>query len=93
MSFKSSISRDIQPEPVPVYCTCVWAHGLFQPSAKKHGPNNNKDIKPQMSSLLVFNIVYRLGIQLVMLGFSNLGGEGGLRQINTCRQAPFQVNF
>ncbi len=23
----------------------------------------------------------------------NLGGEGGLRQINTCRQIPLQVNF
>jgi hypothetical protein len=37
---------------------CVW-----------HGPNNYKDTKPSMSSLLVFNRVYRLEIQSVMLAF------------------------
>jgi hypothetical protein len=34
-----------------------------------HGPNNYKDTKPQMSSLLVFTRVYRLEIQSVMLVF------------------------
>ncbi len=32
-----------------------------------HRPNNYKDTKPQMSSLLLFNRVYRLEIQSVML--------------------------
>jgi hypothetical protein len=35
-----------------------------------HGPNNYKDTKPIMSSLLVFNRVYRLEIQSIMLVFS-----------------------
>jgi hypothetical protein len=35
-----------------------------------HGPDIYKDTKPQMSSLLVFNRVYRLEIQSVMLVFS-----------------------
>ncbi len=35
-----------------------------------HGLNNCKDTKPEMSSLLVFNRVYRLDIQSVMLVFS-----------------------
>ncbi len=39
------------------------------PHDHKHGPNNYKDTKPSMSSLLVFNRVYRLEIQLVMLVF------------------------
>jgi hypothetical protein len=98
-------------------------------SGSKHGPNNYKDNKP--SSLLVFNRVYRLEKQSVMLVFSPLsfvnccpsnllssstlppppfpmwisglytriqcvrGGYGiiGLRQINTCRKVPLQVNF
>jgi hypothetical protein len=84
-----------------------------------------------MSSLIVFNRVYRLEIQSVMLVFSTqlcellpplpfslvqlsplrplpcinkympriqCGGGGwykvlGLRQINTCRKVPLQVNF
>jgi hypothetical protein len=36
-----------------------------------HGPNNYKDTKPCMSSLLVFSRVYRLEMQSVMLVFSN----------------------
>jgi hypothetical protein len=92
-----------------------------------HGPKNyKKDTKPKMLSLLLFNKVYRLGMQSVMLVFSeeiglcgehaytgvihcvfhqrpnlqncfstpnqNQRGEG-LRQIDTCRQVPLQVNF
>jgi len=34
-----------------------------------HGPNNYNDTKPWMSSLLVFNRVYRLEIQPVMSVF------------------------
>jgi hypothetical protein len=37
---------------------------------RKHGPNNDKDTNPKMSSLLVFNRVFRLEIQSVMLVFS-----------------------
>jgi hypothetical protein len=36
----------------------------------RHGTNNYKDTKPWMSSLLVFNTVYRLETQSVMLVFS-----------------------
>jgi hypothetical protein len=36
----------------------------------KHGLNNCKGTKPQMSSLMAFNRVYRLEIQSVMLVFS-----------------------
>ncbi len=35
-----------------------------------HGPINYKDTKPYVSSLLLFNRVYRLGIQSVMFVFS-----------------------
>ncbi len=35
----------------------------------QHGPNNYKDTKPKMSSLLVFNSVFRLEIQSFMLVF------------------------
>ena len=35
-----------------------------------HGPKIYKDTKPKKSSLLVFNRVYRLEIQSVMLVFS-----------------------
>ncbi len=35
-----------------------------------HGLNNYEDTKPLMSSLLVFNRVYKLEIQSVMLAFS-----------------------
>ncbi len=35
-----------------------------------HRPNNYKDTKPSISSLLVFNRVYRLAIQSIMLVFS-----------------------
>jgi hypothetical protein len=37
---------------------------------QRHGPNIYKDTKPLMSSLLVFNRVYRLEIQSVILLFS-----------------------
>jgi hypothetical protein len=39
-------------------------------SSGTHGPNNYKDTKNLMSSFLVFNRVYRLEIQSVMLVFS-----------------------
>jgi hypothetical protein len=40
--------------------------GVFSPTPRlltpRHGLNNYKDTKPEMSSLLVFNRVYRLEI-------------------------------
>ncbi len=47
--------------------------GIFDPACEllPHGQRNYKDTKPEMSSLLVFNRVYRLEIQSVMLVFSS----------------------
>ncbi len=66
----------------------------------QHGLINYKDTKPELSSLLVFNKVYRLEIVSVMLVFStsfvnycpsNLlsGSLGGLRNIKHLLPSPF----
>ena len=54
-----------QPFPPPPYESYFLHFNRL-----KHGPNNYKDTKPLMSSLLVFDRVYRLEIQSVMLVFS-----------------------
>jgi hypothetical protein len=53
----------------------MWFSGNFElgnPVHVLHGPNNEKDTQPLMSSLLVFNRVFRLELQGVMLIFSTL---------------------
>ncbi len=48
------------------------AYNIALKKGANHGPNNYKDIKPKMSSLLVFIRIYRLEIQSIMLVFSTL---------------------
>ncbi len=62
---------DPDPEPDPWVkrsATKILLLGFVYPLL--HGPNNHKDTITEMSSLLVFNRVYRLEIQSVMLVFS-----------------------
>ncbi len=47
-----------------------WLFAAVEKEGLKHGPNNYTDTKHLMSSLFVFNRVYRLEIQSVMLVFS-----------------------
>ena len=59
-------NRDVRTSPI---CLFIKRKPLL-PDSCDHGPNNYKDAQPQMSSLLVFNRVYRLEIQSVMFVFS-----------------------
>jgi hypothetical protein len=53
------------PDALSGIAVCKEGHG------RPWGQRNYKDTNPQLPSLLVFNRVYRLEIQSVMLVFSN----------------------
>ncbi len=74
LSFSLSLSLlyVLGQEPIPTTSTATSRRlfYVFFFHEVDHGPNNYKDTKPSMSSLLAFNIVYRPELQSVILVFS-----------------------
>ena len=61
--------RTLSTRQRKLHITAVKHQEAEQKDARRHGRNNHKDTKLEMSSLLVFNGIYRLKIQSVMLVF------------------------